>query len=309
MSQTEVDIPFWDHVEELRKTFLQILFTIGISVLLCFYFHQPLFQLLIKPLQHTQQSNWEQTQLLRKRIVNTANTLQILTLPSSAQPVFPLEEGVIRQSKQAYAIPPKGHLDYLEPFVLVLSSPIEGFSTMIWLSFWVGLTLSSPMWIWLIFRFIAPALSKKSQKTVFFFFIFSILLFISGILLAFFFTVPLANHYFFSYNTEIGINLWNLSSYLEYSLILLLGNGLGFEISGILFFMIWLGHLSYECLQNYRRCAYVAIFVISALVTPPDIFSQILLAVPLMLLYEFSIFFAKYRNKIIMKSQLTLNTL
>lgn len=309
MSESETDLPFWDHVEALRQALLRIILTVGISTFLCFYFHQPLFHLLTRSLETFKQGDWEQVQMVQKRITNTSEKTQTFTLSKKAQPNFPLHTKIIQKSSDTFLIPPGQYLDYLEPVILFVSSPIEGFSAMLRLAFWCGLTLSSPLWMWLIFGFITPALNKKTKRQFFFFFILSILLFILGNLFAYFFTIPLANHYFFSYNSEIGFNFWNLSSYLEYSLILLMGNGLGFEISGILYFMIWSGYLTVEHLKNFRRYAYVSIFIFSAVMTPPDIFSQIMLAIPLTLLYESSFLYARYRSRPIRESQLTLTNL
>jgi sec-independent protein translocase protein TatC len=181
---------------------------------------------------------------------------------------------------------------------LVVLGPLDGFLTALKTSFWVGLVTTSPLWTFLVMGFIAPALNPKERKWVLPFIFFSLFFLSLGILFSYYVTIPLANEFLSSFNEEIGINMWTLSSYLDYTLILLLSNALAFELSVILLFLVHYGVISSERLIGSRRYAIVTIFILAAILTPPDIFTQLMLAIPLMIIYELAILYAKLRRSI-----------
>jgi sec-independent protein translocase protein TatC len=109
-------------------------------------------------------------------------------------------------------------------------------------------------------------------------------------------TIPAANSYLLLFNANLGLNLWTLSNYLDYTFLLLIGNGIAFEIGLILLFLVHLGVVSAEFLASKRRHFIVIAFILAALLTPPEVMSQILLAIPLIGLFEASIFYAKLRG-------------
>jgi sec-independent protein translocase protein TatC len=179
---------------------------------------------------------------------------------------------------------------------LIVLGPLDGFLTALKTSFWVGLVATSPLWTFSIMRFIAPALQPKERRWMFPFVAFSIVFMSLGFAFSYFITIPLANEFLSSFNEEIGINMWTLSSYLDYTLILLLSNALAFEISVFLLFLVHYGAISATKLSKLRKYAIVAIFILSAILTPPDIFTQLMLAIPLMIIYELAILYAKIRT-------------
>jgi sec-independent protein translocase protein TatC len=179
---------------------------------------------------------------------------------------------------------------------LVVLGPLDGFLTALKTSFWVGLVVTSPLWTFLTMRFIAPALQPKERKWVIPFILFSLIFMSLGVAFSYYITIPLANQFLSSFNEEIGVNMWTLSSYLDYTLILLLSNALAFEISVFLLFLVHYGAISASRLSDLRKYAIVAIFIISAILTPPDVFTQFMLAIPLMIIYELAIIYAKIRS-------------
>ncbi|EFB42016.1 MULTISPECIES: twin-arginine translocase subunit TatC [Parachlamydia] len=286
--------PFWDHVEELRKTLLRCLFSIGVGFLLCLLAYKPLLHFLIQPLQSSQ---WTETSIVRKKLTNSTQQDQVvhLTPDMMVAPSFANES--IKQNASTYVVPAGQSIviDIVQNgSKLILTSPLEGISTVVKLSFWFGLAGSSPLWIWSILRFISPALSINKQRLLLKAFFLTIALFGLGVYVAYRLTIPLANAYFMHFNRELGINLWSLSSYLEYTIILMLGNGLAFEGGAILLLLVQGGVISQNTMRKYRRHAIVGIFLLSAILTPPDVLSQILLAVPLICFYELAILYANW---------------
>lgn len=179
---------------------------------------------------------------------------------------------------------------------LVVLGPAEGIMATFRVAFWVGLVGTSPIWVYEVLRFVLPGLNLKERRLILPFFLFSLLFLGAGLSLAYFVTIPLANSYLEAFNQGIGTNLWSLSNYLDYTIILLLGNALAFELCVILLFLVHYRKLSAEGLIQARRYVIVAIFIAAAILTPPDILSQLMLAFPLMGLYELAILYAKFRK-------------
>ena len=125
----------------------------------------------------------------------------------------------------------------------------------------------------------------------------SLLFLFAGFLFAFFLTIPIANHYLMSFNEEIGVNLWAFANYLDYTIILLLAHGLAFEICVVLLFLVHFGFLTAEKMRAKRSFFAVGAFILSAVLTPPDVLTQLMLAFPLIFLYEVAIFYAFLREK------------
>lgn len=180
---------------------------------------------------------------------------------------------------------------------LVLLSPIEGFRVALRLSFWGGLILTSPLWLYLLFRFIKPALKPEEKQLVFPFLFTSLLFLVAGGCFAVKIAIPAANRYLYAFNDHMGQNLWSLTEYMDYTVLLLLGNALAFELASLLLLAIHYGILSHRTLRKQRRLMIVLILIISALLTPPDVCTQLLMAGPLMVLYEGAILYGRLTER------------
>jgi len=180
---------------------------------------------------------------------------------------------------------------------LVVLGPAEGIMATFRVAFWFGLVATSPAWIYQILRFILPGLNSSEKQFILPFFILSMGFLAAGLSLAYFITIPLANNYLQAFNQGIGTNLWSLSNYIDYTIILLLGNALAFEFCIILLFLVHFRKLTVGSLRAARRYVIVAIFIAAAILTPPDILSQLMLAFPLICLYELAVIYAKILNR------------
>lgn len=180
---------------------------------------------------------------------------------------------------------------------LALLSPLEGMQTTFKICFWIGLAATSPLWLWFVGQFIYPALHAGERKLLLPFLLLSLLFLGIGALFAYFVTIPLTNQMLSAFNAEIGINLWSFSHYIDYTFLLLLANGLAFEIALVLFFSVHIGLLSADFMKSKRRHMIFTAFIIGALLTPPDVFTQFMLAIPLMGFYELSLLYARFRER------------
>lgn len=175
---------------------------------------------------------------------------------------------------------------------LFLFSPIEGFIALFRLSFWTGVLGTSPYWISGVVRFLKPALRGKEKEWLPLFFILSFVFIASGLVFCLKVTLPIAAEYLFTFNRSIGINLWGFSAYLDFALMLLFSHGAAFEIGALLFFLIHARIIDGAMLKKKRRHAIVASLIIGALLTPPDVLTQIAVALPLILFYELAILYS-----------------
>lgn len=181
---------------------------------------------------------------------------------------------------------------------LYLFSPIEGFIAVFRLSFWLGALGTSPYWVFALIRFLKPALRENEKNWLPVFFVLSALFITLGLCLCIKLTIPLATQYLFEFNQSIGTNLWGFSSFLDFALMLLFAHGVAFEIGAVLFFLIHVRVLDGVMLAKKRRHAIVTSLVIGALLTPPDVLTQLCVALPLIAFYELAILYSKFRKQV-----------
>ena len=161
-----------------------------------------------------------------------------------------------------------------------------------------GIILSMPYTIHCLWTFVAPGLLPKERRYISRIVFFTSFCFFAGVAFGYFILLPAALNFFASFGTQnIDLNI-ALDQYVSFMLALLLGAGLVFELPMISYFLSKMGILTPDFMRKYRRHAIVVIFIISAVVTPtPDMVTQTLLALPMFLLYEVSIFVSKYSQK------------
>ena len=172
------------------------------------------------------------------------------------------------------------------------------FTTHMTVSFIIGLILAFPYTFWEIWRFIKPGLYPNEQKNSRGAVFFVTILFLIGLLFGYFIAAPLSINFLSSYSIDPSIaNEFDLSSYIDTLTQMTLACGIMFELPMIVFFLAKAGIASPELMRLYRRHAIVVILVIAALISPPDVLSMTIFAVPLIGLYEGSIFIASFVQK------------
>jgi sec-independent protein translocase protein TatC len=177
------------------------------------------------------------------------------------------------------------------PFTLINIDMSGQFTTHMYTSFIAGFIMAFPYFIWEMWRFIKPALSQKekmySRGVVFF----SSLLFLMGILFGYYIISPLSINFLGSYQISTQVaNQISLSSFISTVTMLTLSSGVVFELPVVIYFLSKIGLVTPQFLKNYRKHSMVVILIIAAIITPsPDVTSQVLVAVPLFLLYEIGI--------------------
>jgi sec-independent protein translocase protein TatC len=179
------------------------------------------------------------------------------------------------------------------PTRLVFIAPTEAFFVNLKVAFYAGLMLSVPLLLFQVWKFVAPGLYEQERRYSFPFLIVSTILFLLGAVFAYMVVLPIALHFLIAQGGELWQPNITLSNYLSFCMRLILAAGLIFEFPVLVYFLAKVGVVTPEFLVQNRKYALLAAFIVSAILTPPDVFSQVLLAVPLFLLFEVSIFVAK----------------
>jgi sec-independent protein translocase protein TatC len=178
---------------------------------------------------------------------------------------------------------------------MIFTALYEAFFTYLKVAFFGAVFFSFPIWATQLWLFIAPGLYKSEKKVVTPFLVASPVLFVMGAALAYYFIFPLAWKFFISFETPTGggglpVQLEaKVSEYLSLVMHMILAFGIAFQMPVAITLMARVGIVSVDQLRRGRRYAIVGMFVAAAILTPPDIISQVGLAVPLLLLYELSI--------------------
>jgi sec-independent protein translocase protein TatC len=161
------------------------------------------------------------------------------------------------------------------------------------LAFFLALVLSMPWLLYQAWAFVAPGLYRREKRLAFPLLVSSVLLFYSGCAFAFFVVLPSV----FSFLTAItpeGVSMMtDINAYLNFVLVIFLAFGISFELPVALVILVLLGWVTPKQLREWRGYAVVGVFILAAVITPPDIISQLLLAIPMCLLYEAGIIAAR----------------
>ncbi|NBP06435.1 MAG: twin-arginine translocase subunit TatC [Bacteroidetes bacterium] len=270
LDQTGPDFPyeknmgFFDHIDELRKRLVRIALVVVIFIFVSFFYVSEIFDLII---------------------------------------LSPFKEGFWGYEffcKAGRYFTGKDVMCWHPPALEMQSQQIQGqFVSAFKISLVVSFIIAFPYLIHQIWQFIKPALSiKEIRRTRSSLFVVS-LLFFTGVSFAYFFLVPLASNFLLSYSLNPQIkNIITVSSVTGFVTFMCLATGLVFELPVLIYVLARIGFVSSSFLKKYWRYAAIIIFIIAGIATPsPDIFSQLLLGLPLMLLYVLGIFIAKRVEK------------
>lgn len=178
---------------------------------------------------------------------------------------------------------------------LIYTAPHEAFFTYMKVSFIAGIGLAIPVILFQIWRFIAPGLYDNEKKYLIPIVFFSAFFFIGGALFGYFFVFPVGFKFFASFASDTITPMVSTREFLRFSARILFAFGFVFELPVFTFFLARLGLVSSQFLKRQRKIAIVLIFIVAAMLTPgPDVFSQLLMAGPLLILYELSIVIAYF---------------
>lgn len=253
-SEKEKVMTFWDHLDELRWHIMRSLIAVVILAIVAFLNREIIFDhIILAP----STSDFITNQLLCK-------LGKLLSLDALCIEDMNLQIINIKMSGQ--------------------------FLTHMYISIVAGFILAFPYVLWEIWRFIKPAMKENEKKYSSGGVFISSLLFLMGILFSYFLIVPLTVNFLGTYHvSETVFNQISLSSYINTVVSVTFAVGLVFELPILVYFLTKIGILTPDFMKKNRKYMYVIMLIVSAIITPPDMFSQILVVLPLITLYEFSI--------------------
>jgi sec-independent protein translocase protein TatC len=183
---------------------------------------------------------------------------------------------------------------------LISLKPTQQLMTAIWSSLILGIILSFPYLLWELWRFISPGLTNKEVKSSKGFIFIASFLFFCGIAFSFYVIAPISIHFLYNYKiSDVIQNNFTLDSHIGLVTNMLLGVSILFELPMLIYFLTKIGLVTPEFLKKYRKHALVVVLILAAIITPPDVASQVIVAIPILILYEISI----KVSKIVIKKQ------
>jgi sec-independent protein translocase protein TatC len=299
---------FLDHLEDLRWVLIKSAVTLGVAMLVCLISGNYVVRILKWPLTNAHVSFPGTNQVVTVRF--GTNSLGTFNLSPGQQQQFslgtnrfvaveiePLTIGTNQvlswhMNPDFAAAESAKHL-HVE---LINLSPAEGFVVAFQVAFYGGLMLAAPFILFFVAGFVFPALKFRERKYVYRGLFFGGGLFMGGVAFCYFILMPiaLAASQIYSHWLGFGAFQWRAEDYISFVCKFMLGMGLGFELPVVILTLVKIGVISYDTLSKARRYMIVINLVLGAVLTTPEVITQVTMFVPLQLLYEVSVLVAWY---------------
>lgn len=300
---------FLEHLEDLRWVLIKILACAGVAMLGCLLAGNYVVRILEWPLSRAPIGNHGKAQTVRLTFgTNELHTFQVGTNEPfaallgtnrySRMQIVPLTIGTnLVLGVNVEPDPEAGASQNRKlPIEIVNLTPAGSFIVATKVAFYGGLVLSSPFIFYFVANFVFPALRMREKKYTYRGLAFGVGLFLTGVSFCYFVLMPVALAASAQYSEWLGftVSQWRAEEYIGFVCKFMLGMGLGFELPVIVLTLVKIGILNYRILANARRYVIVICFVLGAILTTPEVITQILMALPLLMLYEVSVWIAWY---------------
>ncbi len=252
------EMSFWDHLGELRKRLFRMLIAVSIMTVVAFLNRNFIFD-------------------------------KVILAPKDSD--FITYRWLCKLGKLIHA----DSLCMMDTHIKLINYNLSGqFMTHMTISMVVGLILAMPYIFWQLWQFIKPALYERERKYARSAVFVMSFLFMLGVLFSYYFMVPWTLNFLGTYQVSTMVeNQISLSSYISTVVSVILWMGVTFEFPIVVFILARLGIITPEFLKVNRKYAFIVVLIVAAIITPPDVFSQVIATIPLWALYEVSILVAK----------------
>jgi len=300
---------FLEHLEDLRWVLIRSGAAIIIGMVVCLFASNKLVALLELPLIRAQKLYskpknalvlWFGTQQVGEFDLNTVKGLANFPLdPKKSTLHFglvPVRSGTNWVLTLQPLSKPPGPYTLKSGPRLIFLTPVAPFYTSIKLGFFGGLVVSFPFVLYFVGDFVVPALKRKEKKYLSRALIVGIGLFLLGVLFCYFIMIPVALRAAVAYSAWLNVPVqnWLADSYFSFVVLLMGAMGLAFEFPVILLVLIKLDVITYQQLASFRKYLVVLCLAVAAILTPPDVITQILMALPLVVLFEIAYWIARF---------------
>ena len=279
----ESEMPFLEHLEAFRKTAIRSVVALVVGVMICIPFADHLISILRAPAEpYIEKSAKELFQ----------NSSIQLRVPADA---LTRVEGADYYDIPAEFIVPESEKSTHGVIRLQFSEPAAAIKMWLTVSFFGGLLLSLPVLVFIIGSFVMPGVRDVERKVLHRISFFSGGLFLAGIAMGYKVTLPLALGLMLKIGAQMGgESIWFYNKYIAFALQLLLGFGVAFQLPVVILILGKMGLVNSTQLREKRRHVIVGLLVLAMILTPPDIMTQLMMAAPLIFLYEFCIWFLHF---------------
>jgi sec-independent protein translocase protein TatC len=300
---------FLEHLEDLRWVLIKSLVALGIGMFICLIAGDRVVTILKRPLDRATVSHPGTNQVWVIKLGTTI--LKTVRLTDEQQKTYAAgpERNVVKKIDLVPTGTNAGFMVVLSPdpstdphvaeklnIPIVIQTPVGGFFVALQVALYGGMVLASPFIFYFVAGFIFPALRIKEKYYLYRGLGFGLFLFALGVSFCYFVLMPLALATSAGYSNWIGFDtpLWRAEEYVSFVCKFMLGMGVGFQMPVVLLTLVKIGVLSYAILSKMRRYMIVICLVLGALLTTPEVLTQVMMAVPLYLLYEVSVWVAWY---------------
>ena len=296
---------FLEHLEDLRWVLMKCAAVIAVGFLVCLFASPVVVKILTWPLKraqiHAPGKNPTLTFLLGTNrwgplSVDTNQAALFGTNHNVALEIAPVEIGtnivlgLKPSTNQAVTARMEQGVD------LVNLGPATAFFLAVEMAIYGGIAMASPFLLYFIGNFVFPALRMNEKKYTYYGLGFGLLLFVMGVSFCYFVLMPVALKASVQYSEWMGFSVyqWRAEDYIRFVSKFLLGMGLGFELPVVILVLVKIGLIGYRQLAAFRRYMIVINLVLGAVLTTPEVITQILMAIPLQILYEITVWVAWY---------------
>jgi sec-independent protein translocase protein TatC len=304
---------FWGHLNDLRAALIRSAIAIAVALVVCLLISPWLVAVLEEPLRHMHL--FEKTKPTVTLQIGDSKLgpfevtrEQFPGLPPGDAPNVVFRVGTAPMGKEQVAtltMEPDVRQGDVIDVRLHNFSPAEAFMVAFHVALFAALAISSPFWIYFMGGFILPALNLKERSVIFSWLGWSAFLFFTGVLSTYFFLLPVALRASVQYSKLLGFSAqdWRAEEYINFVCKFIFGMGLGFQFPLVVLFLVKIGVLSHKDLAKYRRHVAVLSLILGAVLTTPEVVTQVAMAIPLYLLYEACIWIAWYWERKKLKAE------
>lgn len=297
---------FLEHLEDLRWVLIKSLVALGVAVVVCMVGANHVMDILLYPLRHTEvhvgkdvrvTTIFYSTNRLGSYQLSDAQTNLLEGFPTNKYLTLHLEPALVGSNFvltiRPESDPKEGKRLYVE---MGNTGPAGAFIVAVRVAIYAGGLLASPFILYFVASFVFPALKMRERKYVYSGLFYGLGLFLTGVSFCYFLLMPVALAASVAYTRWLGLSvpLWRAEEYISFVCKFMLGMGLGFEMPVILLVLVKIGVLNYRILAKARRYVIIINVVLGAVLTTPEIITQVLMALPLQILYEITVWIAWY---------------